>query len=429
MGEKGVDELTQNILNSKVSLENMGRELETSASTIQEYLVQNTNTLLTNKLQGAIKEKNRSEMSKHNKYLEEMQNSLDNLIAWQDVIFKQIRQTGPTDDLKKSLASVMESDVTDASNWIGQILKKEQFKINTKKVIGEGAYGVVYEGEIHGITVAVKQLKVMTEFELFVKECTLLSKIRSPFVTRYMGACVNEQIKDKKECFILTELGTMGSLNTLLYGEPKKATAYTMDISVKCRILRDVARGMKFLHDEVNLVHRDLKPSNVMIDSKFRARIGDFNLSLLLQKNSSSVLPAPVGTLPYMAPELIEKWKKPDSMEDEDLKKCDVYSFGILMNEVISEKKPYVGITEENCLQKKVIDKEKPPMPEKYTNENPLCILMKKCWNDEPSIRIPFSKILASDGYLLSTKKNISTASNYYEIFREKLIKQFKEGI
>jgi len=80
-----------------------------------------------------------------------------------------------------------------------------------------------------------------------------------------MGACVHK-VKDKKECYILTELGTMGSLNKLLYGDSKKSTGYTMDIHIKCRILCDVARGMKYLHDDVNLVHRNLKPSNVLID-------------------------------------------------------------------------------------------------------------------------------------------------------------------
>jgi len=74
----------------------------------------------------------------------------------------------------------------------------------------------------------------------------------------------------------------------------KKTETDIRNTSRIVRILRDIARGMKGLHD-VELVHRDLKPSNIMIDSNFRARIGDFNLSALLQKNTTNQLPTGAG--------------------------------------------------------------------------------------------------------------------------------------
>jgi len=201
-----------------------------------------------------------------------------------------------------------------------------------------------------------------------------------------------------------------------------------MDINIKCRILRDVARGMKYLHDDVNLVHRDLKPSNIMIDSNFRARIGDFNLSVILQKNSAD-LPMAAGTLPYMAPELIENWKKAEQLEGLDLKMCDVYSFGILVNEVIFQKKTFEKITEENCLQLKVTQKEKPEIPS-TEDKNLLSVLMRSCWSDDPPSRLSFSKLLdPKDGLLLRIKKNMTEVSASSEIIRTKLNKKYKEGI
>jgi len=113
-------------------------------------------------------------------------------------------------------------------------------------------------------------------------------------------------------------------------------------------------------------------------------------------------------------------------MEKEDLKKCDVYSIGILVNELITEKKPYEGITEENCYKRKVTDNEKPVIPPPYTEDNPLCILMRACWND-PSVRVPFSEILdTNNGYLTRIKKNITSIYNYAEILREKLKNLYK---
>jgi len=82
---------------------------------------------------------------------------------------------------------VIENEVTD-SNWIGQALTIDQFKIHEDKVLGEGAYGMVFEGETHGIAVAIKKLSVITQVDTFVKECTVLSKIllgRRSFQTHY----------------------------------------------------------------------------------------------------------------------------------------------------------------------------------------------------------------------------------------------------
>jgi len=146
------------------------------------------------------------------------------------------------------------------------------------------------------------------------------------------------------------------------------------------------------------------------------------------KKNTTTPLPVALGTLPYMGPELVDKWKNPNRKVD-DLKMCDVYSFGILVFEVVSQTKPFEGLNVDNCFQRKVTEKEKPDVPSRFKESNPLVVLMKACWNDVPSSRIPFSKILDTDGLLFKLKKSITELSNYSEVLREKLEKKYKEGI
>jgi len=111
-----------------------------------------------------------------------------------------------------------------------------------------------------------------------------------------------------------------------------------------------------------------------------------------------------------------------------DLKMCDVYSFGILVNEVIFQKKPFEKLTEENCFQIKVTKKDKPEIPE-TEDANLLSVLMRSCWSDEPQTRFPFSKLLdPKDGLLLIIKKNIAEVSSFSERIRAKLNKKYKEG-
>jgi len=137
-----------------------------------------------------------------------------------------------------------------------------------------------------------------------------------------------------------------------------------------------------------------------------------------------------------MAPELIDSWKNPSPDQRVlDPKMCDVYSFGILVNEVVYQQKPFKELTSENCHKRKVTNREKPEIPKAKENKefvevgNTLITLMNDCWNDTPSERIPFSKILQPGGLLSKIKKNITTISKSSEILRDKLLKKYENGI
>jgi len=129
------------------------------------------------------------------------------------------------------------------------------------------------------------------------------------------------------------------------------------------------------------------------------------------------------GTLAYMAPELISQLKD-KSTEEPNLVLCDVYSYGIMLNEVVTHSKPFEGLTLENCYERIVINKEKPvfKMPEKEERKEErkeekentpqnlsvhLEKLINSCCHSDPSQRVPFYKMLEKDGLLVKIKKDL----------------------
>jgi len=112
-----------------------------------------------------------------------------------------------------------------------------------------------------------------------------------------------------------------------------------------------------------------------------------------------------------------------------DLKMCDVYSFGILVNEVVSEKKPFSeNLTVEDLFEKIVTKKERPNIPKEYLDRSSMGNLMISCWDNDPTKRITFANILDANGLMVKIKKSIPQIHNLSERFRTKLNKKIKEG-
>ena len=203
----------------------------------------------------------------------------------------------------------------------------------------------LFSGSWNEKTVAVKQLHISTltkrDKVMFVKEIKILALIgeHQNLVSLY-GYCV-------KPPSMVMEFVELGSLSYLIhYCEDKMVEATITDGRVKKKLISGVVNGMYQLH-EVGVVHGDLKPANVLVDSSYIAKITDFGLSTLRGKTSSSVVSSTMqkeddgenvaaGTGAYMAPELLDSTSPPDF-------KADVYSFGILLNEVIQEEEPFSG--------------------------------------------------------------------------------------
>ncbi|XP_020573214.1 PTI1-like tyrosine-protein kinase At3g15890 [Phalaenopsis equestris] len=196
--------------------------------------------------------------------------------------------------------------------------------------LGEGGFGTVYWGRIgDGSEIAVKRLKTMTaksEME-FIVEVEVLGRVRHKNLLGLRGyfAGGNERL-------IIYDYMPNRSLLSHLHGH--FLADAPLDWQTRMRIAVGSAKGIACLHHEANphIIHRDIKASNVLLDSKFRPKVADFGFAKLIPDDVSHVTTRVKGTLGYLAPEYAMWGKVSES--------CDVYSFGILLFEIVSGRKP-----------------------------------------------------------------------------------------
>ena len=163
---------------------------------------------------------------------------------------------------------------------------------------------------------------------------------------------------------------------------------------------------MEYLHKN-RVEHRDLKAANCLLDRDCRVKLADFGLSKTITSfTGQSSKHYPVGTFSHMAPEILLIHLP----ENKFTEKADVYSYGIVMFEVISRAEPWKGL-HEAMITARVITGRRPsrefPIPEDSPPE--LITLMEKCWNDKPSKRPPFQRIV-QDLQATSTASVASTS-------------------
>lgn len=147
------------------------------------------------------------------------------------------------------------------------------------------------------------------------------------------------------------------------------------NVEIAC-VMYEIAEGMKYLHNN-NVIHRDLKPGNILIAEDGTIKIGDFGISKLMEQDESSMTIG-VGTMKFMAPELI--------LEENDYnEKVDVYSFGVLAYFILNNgKMPQIKTGD-------IIKGRKARIPStvcKFSSD-----LIKSCWNLDPKKRPSFNDI------------------------------------
>jgi serine/threonine protein kinase len=207
--------------------------------------------------------------------------------------------------------------------------------------LGHGTYGSVYHGKWKGSDVAIKRIKASCFagkpsererlIEDFWKEALLLSSLHHPNVVSFYGI-----VRDGPDGSLATvaEFMVNGSLKQFLQKKDR-----TIDRRKRLIIAMDTAFGMEYLHGK-NIVHFDLKCENLLVNMRDPQRpickIGDLGLSKVKQK--TLVSGGVRGTLPWMAPELLSG---KSNMVSE---KIDVYSFGIVMWELLTGEEPYADM-------------------------------------------------------------------------------------
>lgn len=268
----------------------------------------------------------------------------------------------------------------------GGVLTEIQYsEVDCQEKIGAGGFGDVYKGIFRGTEVAIK--KVLADklskdaVEELTKEAEIMSGLRHPNVVLFMGFC------RPPDCCLLFEYIRRGSLYDLLYRERRKFSMHEV-----CRIHIDIACGMAYLHG-AGVVHRDLKPANILVDEHFRAKIADFGLSKV--KQETMTLRSRVGTPQYMAPELLS----PDHLPHNE--KVDVYSFAILLVEVLNNEQPFSGKDPIQVAMAVLMQGLRPEIP-KSAPEG-LVTLIQDSWAASAPSRPNFDEILARLRRLIET--------------------------
>ncbi|KAJ4828230.1 hypothetical protein Tsubulata_013111 [Turnera subulata] len=195
--------------------------------------------------------------------------------------------------------------------------------------IGEGGFGPVYKGKLaSGQEIAVKALSKDSGQGLqeFKNEVKFISKLQHRNLVRLLGCCIHE-----KERMLIYEYMPNGSLDFYIFNQ-KNCTI--LDWKKHFDIIVGIARGLLYLHRDsrLRIIHRDLKASNILLDSDMNPKISDFGLARMLRSNQTEVKTRRVmGTYGYMSPEY--------AIDGQFSVKSDVFSFGVLLLEIVSGKK------------------------------------------------------------------------------------------
>ncbi|RLN24551.1 hypothetical protein C2845_PM07G40570 [Panicum miliaceum] len=217
--------------------------------------------------------------------------------------------------------------------------------LSSKDVIGAGGYGTVYRlrlgGDNKAAAFAVKRLnRGSAEMDRgFERELDTMGDIKHRNIVPLCGYYAAPHFN-----LLIYELMPNGSLDALLHEHDHRQhqQGTRMDWPARYRIALGVARGLSYLHHDCipHVIHRDIKSSNILLDHDMEARLSDFGLATLMRPNASHVTTVVAGTFGYLAPEYFDTGRATT--------KGDVYSYGVVLLELLTGKRP----TDESFLEK-----------------------------------------------------------------------------
>ncbi|CAI8603698.1 unnamed protein product [Vicia faba] len=212
-------------------------------------------------------------------------------------------------------------------------LREATKNFESASVLGEGGFGRVFKGVLNdGTSVAIKRLTnggQQGDKEVLV-EVEMLSRLHHRNLVKLVGYYSNPDSSQNLLCY---ELVPNGSLEAWLHGP--LGINCPLDWDTRMKIALDAARGLAYLHEDSQpcVIHRDFKASNILLENNFHAKVADFGLAKLAHEGGVNYQSTRVmGTFGYVAPEY--------AMTGHLLVKSDVYSYGVVLLELLTGKKP-----------------------------------------------------------------------------------------
>ncbi|KAL3655534.1 hypothetical protein CASFOL_001320 [Castilleja foliolosa] len=212
-------------------------------------------------------------------------------------------------------------------------------------LLGKGGFGSVFKSTLSdGLDVAVKVFNLNLErgVRSFDTECEVLSNIRHRNLVQVVGCCSNPEFKA-----LILEYMPNGNLEKWLHSE----SPYCLDLIQSLQIAIDIASALEYLHHghTFPIVHCDIKPSNVLLDEDMVAHLADFGISKLFDDGETVVQTKTLATIGYAAPEYGSEGKVSTN--------GDVYSYGILLLELFTRKRPTDDMFDEKMSLKDWVHK------------------------------------------------------------------------
>ncbi|CAN0892690.1 Probable LRR receptor-like serine/threonine-protein kinase RKF3 [Linum grandiflorum] len=219
-------------------------------------------------------------------------------------------------------------------------IKRATKNFSRDNIIGLGGYGNVYRGILSdGSEVAVKRFKNSSAAGdvSFAHEVEVIASVRHVNLVAMKGYCIANSTAEGHQRIIIIELVKNGSLADHLFGEQRSKLSWP----VRQKIALGMARGLAYLHygAQPGIIHRDIKASNVLLDENFEAKVADFGLAKFNPEGMSHLSTKVAGTIGYVAPEY--------ALYGQLTERSDVYSYGVVLLELLSGKKAITKGSEE----------------------------------------------------------------------------------
>ncbi|KAL3741619.1 hypothetical protein ACJRO7_017131 [Eucalyptus globulus] len=292
--------------------------------------------------------------------------------------------------------------------------------------IGEGGFGPVYKAKLpDGTLVAVKQLSSRSKQgnREFLNEIGMISCLQHPNLVKLHGCCI-----EGDQLLLVYEYMENNSLFRAMFGPQNYQLQ--LDWPTRLQICIGVAKGLAFLHEEsrLRIIHRDIKATNVLLDQDLNPKISDFGLARLDEEEKTHINTRVAGTMGYMAPEYA-LWGYLTS-------KADVYSFGVLVLEIVSGQSNSSFVPSDECiclldwacqLQQsgnlmELVDEKLKPEIDREEAEMVIKVVLL-CTNASPSLRPTMSEVVNMLEGRATIPDSIPTPGNYTEDLRFKALR------